>query len=37
MLAIAEEHKLRGMLFWLMGDLGQSTQWWPPWWPWSWR
>jgi iron complex transport system permease protein len=28
-LAIAEEHKLRGMLFWLMGDLGQSTQWWP--------
>jgi iron complex transport system permease protein len=28
MLAIAEEHKLRGMLFWLMGDLGQS-QWWP--------
>lgn len=30
MLAIAEEHKLRGMLFWLMGDLGQSTQWWPP-------
>ena len=30
MLAIADEHKLRGMLFWLMGDLGQSTQWWPP-------
>lgn len=29
MLAIAEEHKLRGMLFWLMGDLGQSTLWWP--------
>jgi len=29
MLAIAEEHKLRGMLFWLMGDLGQSSQWWP--------
>ena len=29
MLSIAEEHKLRGMLFWLMGDLGQSTQWWP--------
>src|SRR5574343_1506754 len=23
MLAIADEHKLRGMLFWLMGDLGQ--------------
>ncbi|WP_153130135.1 FecCD family ABC transporter permease [Dechloromonas hortensis] len=30
MLAIAPEHKLRGMLFWLMGDLGQSGQWWPP-------
>jgi iron complex transport system permease protein len=30
MLAIAPEHKLRGMLFWLMGDLGQSNQWWPP-------
>ena len=29
MLAIAEEHKLRGMLFWLMGDLGQSARWWP--------
>ena len=29
MLAIAPEHKLRGMLFWLMGDLGQSAQWWP--------
>ena len=29
MLTIAEEHKLRGMLFWLMGDLGQSAQWWP--------
>ncbi len=30
MLAVADEHKLRGMLFWLMGDLGQSAQWWPP-------
>jgi len=30
MLAIAEDHKLRGMLFWLMGDLGQSARWWPP-------
>ncbi|PKO39923.1 MAG: ABC transporter permease [Betaproteobacteria bacterium HGW-Betaproteobacteria-6] len=29
MLSIADEHKLRGMLFWLMGDLGQSAQWWP--------
>jgi iron complex transport system permease protein len=29
MLTIAEESKLRGMLFWLMGDLGQSAQWWP--------
>ncbi len=30
MLSVAEEHKLRGMLFWLMGDLGQSARWWPP-------
>ena len=29
MLSIAEEHKLHGMLFWLMGDLGQSSRWWP--------
>jgi iron complex transport system permease protein len=29
MLAIAPEHKLHGMLFWLMGDLGQSFEWWP--------
>ena len=29
MLAIAEDHKLRGMLFWLMGDLGQTNAWWP--------
>ncbi len=29
MLAIAPEHKLHGMLFWLMGDLGQTGQWWP--------
>ena len=28
MLSIAPEHKLRGMLFWLMGDLSQSgTPW----------
>ena len=30
MLSIAPETKLRGMLFWLMGHLGQSAQWWPP-------
>jgi iron complex transport system permease protein len=30
MLSVAEEHKLRGMLFWLMGDLGQSSSPWPP-------
>ena len=30
MLALAPDTKLRGMLFWLMGDLGQSAQWWPP-------
>jgi iron complex transport system permease protein len=29
MLSVAEEHRLRGMLFWLMGDLGQGTSWWP--------
>ena len=30
MLAIAPETKLRGMLFWLMGDLGQAGSAWPP-------
>ncbi len=30
MLAVAPEAKLRGMLFWLMGDLGQAGRWWPP-------
>jgi iron complex transport system permease protein len=30
MLSIADEHKLRGMLFWLMGDLGQGGSWVPP-------
>ena len=30
MLAMAPEVKLRGMLFWLMGDLGQSNQPWSP-------
>ncbi len=29
MLSIAPESKLHGMLFWLMGDLGQSYSWWP--------
>ncbi len=29
-LSIAPDQKLHGMLFWLMGDLGQSSQWWPP-------
>ncbi|MRT18252.1 iron ABC transporter permease, partial [Vitellibacter sp. q18] len=30
MLAIAPEDRLRGMLFWLTGDLGQSGSSWPP-------
>lgn len=30
MLAIAPEDRLRGMLFWLMGDLAQATGWWVP-------
>ncbi|MCK6406159.1 MAG: iron ABC transporter permease [Rhodocyclaceae bacterium] len=30
MLSIAPEHKLHGMLFWLMGDLSQSTSPWIP-------
>jgi iron complex transport system permease protein len=30
MLAIAPDTKLRGMLFWLMGDLAQSGNVWPP-------
>ena len=29
MLSIADENRLRGMLFWLMGDLGQDNPWWP--------
>ena len=29
MLSIAPEHKLRGMLFWLMGDLSQTGAPWP--------
>lgn len=29
LLSIAPEHKLRGMLFWLMGDLAQSGTGWP--------
>ena len=30
LLSIAPETQLRGMLFWLMGDLGQPGQGWPP-------
>ena len=30
LLALAPEHNLRGMLFWLMGDLGQGTSPLPP-------
>jgi iron complex transport system permease protein len=30
LLAMAPEAKLRGMLFWLMGDLGQASRPWPP-------
>ncbi len=30
MLAIAPEDRLRGMLFWLMGDLAQTVSPWPP-------
>lgn len=30
MLSLAPEAKLRGMLFWLMGDLGQAADGWPP-------
>ncbi|MBK8891845.1 MAG: iron ABC transporter permease [Dechloromonas sp.] len=30
MLAIAPEDRLRGMLFWLSGDLGQAASAWPP-------
>ena len=29
MLAIAPDDRLRGMLFWLMGDLAQAVGWWP--------
>lgn len=29
MLSVAPEHQLRGMLFWLMGDLSQSDSPWP--------
>ena len=29
MLAIAPDDRLRGMLFWLMGDLAQAGSWWP--------
>jgi iron complex transport system permease protein len=30
MLALAPEDRLRGMLFWLMGDLAQAADVWPP-------
>ncbi len=30
MLSVAPESKLRGMLFWLMGDLAQAGSLWPP-------
>jgi len=30
MLALAPEDRLRGMLFWLMGDLAQAADAWPP-------
>ena len=30
LLSIAPEYQLRGMLFWLMGDLGQAGKGWPP-------
>ncbi len=30
MLSVAPEHKLRGMLFWLMGDASHATDPWPP-------
>lgn len=29
MLSLAEEGRVHGMLFWLMGDLGQTFTWWP--------
>ena len=29
MLSVAPEHQLRGMLFWLMGDLSQAVSPWP--------
>lgn len=32
MLSVAPEHKLRGMLFWLMGDLSQAESAWPALW-----
>ena len=29
MLSLAEDGRVHGMLFWLMGDLGQTFVWWP--------
>jgi iron complex transport system permease protein len=31
MLALAPDAELRGMVFWLLGDLNGATQWWPAW------
>jgi iron complex transport system permease protein len=31
MLALAPDAQLRGMVFWLLGDLNGATQWWPAW------
>jgi iron complex transport system permease protein len=31
MLSLAPQAQLRGMVFWLLGDLNGATQWWPVW------
>jgi iron complex transport system permease protein len=31
MLAVANEQQLRGLVFWLLGDLNGATLWWPVW------
>lgn len=30
-LSMADEQQLRGLIFWLLGDLNGSTTWWPVW------